>query len=372
MQLEKYLLHVKNIDFRYNGKNTREKYFRKNVLNDFSVYYKNAAYFLNIKTPTELCGFFRATFFELEKAMNQPVYRRYKIPKKKGGTREIHAPAKELMKLQKRLNYFLQAYYLIMKPACSHGFVINNAEETERSNIVRNALPHTHKKQVLNIDLKEFFPSIKAHRVKTLFQSQLFQFDENIATALALLTTYNGKLPAGAPSSPIISNFICYEMDNEIENFCTRNQLTYTRYADDLTFSSDFVIGNDLLLDIISIINRHDFTINEKKLRLTNKNSLQTVTGLVVNEKVNVNRKLIRNIRAMIHDLKTNGINSAAQNHFKTNMEVDVDITHKFISRLFGFINFIGQVRGIQDGIYLKMLGDASGNLIENIEIEKG
>ena len=355
MHLEKYLLHVKKIDFRYNGKNTREKYFRKKVLNDFPVYYKNAAYFLNIKTPTELCWFFRSTFFELEKAMNQPVYRRYKIPKKKGGTREIYAPAKELMKLQKRLNYFLQAYYLIMKPACSYGFVTNYKGEIERSNIVRNALPHTHKKQVLNIDLKDFFPSIKAHRVKTLFQSLLFQFDEKIATALALLTTYNGELPAGAPSSPIISNFICYEMDKEMQNYCSLNQLTYTRYADDLTFSSDHEIGNDLLLDIISIINKHNFAINEKKLRLANKNSRQTVTGLVVNEKVNVNRKLIRNVRAMIHDLKTNGINSAVQKHFKTNKEVDELMAHKFIYRLYGFINFIGQVRGKSDGIYLKM-----------------
>ena len=358
MHLEKYLLHVKNIDFRYTGKNTREKYFRKNVLNDFPVYYKNAAYFLNVKTPTELCWFFRSTFFELEKAMNQPVYHRYKIPKKKGGTREIYAPGKELMKVQKRLNYFLQAYYLIMKPSCSYGFVINYNGEIERTNIVRNALPHTNKKHVLSIDLKDFFPSIKAHRVKNLFLSHLFQFDENIATALALLTTYKGELPAGAPSSPIISNFICYEMDNEMQNFCSQNQLTYTRYADDLTFSSDSVIDNDLLLDIISIINKHDFTINENKLRLANKNSRQTVTGLVVNEKANVNRKLIRNVRAMIHDLKTNGINSAVQKHFQTNKEVDEMMANKFICRLFGFIHFIGQVRGKQDGIYLKMLNE--------------
>ena len=369
MHLEKYLLHVKNIDFRYTGKNTREKYFRKNVLNDFPVYYKNAAYFLNVKTPTELCWFFRSTFFELEKAMNQPVYHRYKIPKKKGGTREIYAPGKELMKVQKRLNYFLQAYYLIMKPSCSYGFVINYNGEIERTNIVRNALPHTNKKHVLSIDLKDFFPSIKAHRVKNLFLSHLFQFDENIATALALLTTYKGELPAGAPSSPIISNFICYEMDNEMQNFCTRNQLTYTRYADDLTFSSDYIIGNDLLLDIISIINKHDFTINEKKLRLANKNSRQTVTGLVVNEKVNVNRKLIRNIRAMIHDLKTNGINSAVQNHFQTNKEVDEVMARKFIFRLYGFIHFIGQVRGKNDGIYLRMLKQVRGDLKEKDEI---
>ena len=369
MHLEKYLLHVKNIDFRYTGKNTREKYFRKNVLNDFPVYYKNAAYFLNVKTPTELCWFFRSTFFELEKAMNQPVYHRYKIPKKKGGTREIYAPGKELMKVQKRLNYFLQAYYLIMKPSCSYGFVINYNGEIERTNIVRNALPHTNKKHVLSIDLKDFFHSIKAHRVKNLFLSHLFQFDENIATALALLTTYKGELPAGAPSSPIISNFICYEMDNEMQNFCTRNQLTYTRYADDLTFSSDYIIGNDLLLDIISIINKHDFTINEKKLRLANKNSRQTVTGLVVNEKVNVNRKLIRNIRAMIHDLKTNGINSAVQNHFQTNKEVDEVMARKFIFRLYGFIHFIGQVRGKNDGIYLRMLKQVRGDLKEKDEI---
>ena len=96
---------------------------------------------------------------------------------------------------------------------------------------------------------------------------------------------------------------------------------------------------------------------------------LQIVTGLVVNEKVNVNRKLIRNVRAMIHDLKTNGINSAVQNHFHTNKEVDEVMARKFICRLYGFIHFIGQVRGRSDGIYLRMLNEVRGDLKKKEEI---
>ena len=133
-------------------------------------------------------------------------------------------------------------------------------------------------------------------------------------------------------------------MDNEIQNFCNLNQLSFTRYVDDLTFSADFVIGNDLLLDIISIINKHNFTINERKLRLANKNSRQTATGLVVNEKVNVNRKLIRNVRAMIHDLKTNGINSAVQNHFQTKKEVDCVGFEVVLLRNMSFLPFSNSI----------------------------
>lgn len=259
-----------------------------------------------------------------------------------------------------------------------HGFVVNPHYLGTHCNIVENAKVHVNKKFVLNIDLKDFFPSISARQVKEIFSSTCFNFNEQISTALALLTTYEGKLPIGAPSSPVISNFVCLELDLALKEFCQKinseyfyndnNKLlhkkkqfvffetydiAYSRYADDITFSSNIPISTEMLSNIISIIHQYGFELNEKKLRFKLSNRKQTVTGLTVNEKVNIDRKLLKKIRAMLHDLTTNGIEQSVQRHFKV---TNIEQRHKatFINRLEGYINFVGQVRGKSDSLYVK------------------
>jgi RNA-directed DNA polymerase len=323
------------------------------ALEKFKKHELNTLLLLTIEKPAELCRFLKTPFFQLEEVINNPTYKNYKIKKKKGGERQIFAPEKHLKAIQKRLNYFLQAYYLCVKPNEVHGFVVNPHYLGTYCNIVENAKVHTGKKYVLNIDLKDFFPSITAKQVKNIFTSHYFNFNEQLANALTLLTTYEGKLPIGAPTSPVISNFICYQLDSDLINFCKDKHLTFTRYADDLTFSSDTAISNDNTLDIINLIKKNNFEINEKKLRLKTSNRKQTVTGLTVNEKVNVDRKLLKKIRAMLHDLTTNGVEPAVKRHFHTD---NVEQKHgaKFIHRLEGYINFVGQVRGKTDSLYIK------------------
>lgn len=315
----------------------------------------NALIFLSIEKPIELCKFFRTSFFLFQKIINNPSYKQYSIAKKKGGSREIFAPENKLKKFQKRLNYFLQAYYLCIKPKEVHGFVINPHYLGTYCNIVENAKIHTNKKYVLNVDLKDFFPNISAKQVKEVFSSPLFNFNEQISTALTLLTTFKGNLPIGAPTSPVISNFICTQLDKDLIQFCEINALAYTRYADDLTFSSNNPISNDIVLDIINLIRKNNFKINEKKLRLRTANQKQTVTGITVNEKVNVDRKLLKKTRAMLHDLLTNGIDTATQRHFNIKGEIEIKFRRIFIHRLEGYINFIGQVRGKNDSIYTNL-----------------
>ncbi|MGL5913861.1 MAG: reverse transcriptase family protein, partial [Bacteroidales bacterium] len=272
---------------------------------------------------------------------------------KRGGERQIFAPEKKLKTIQKQLNYFLQAYYLWIKPAEVHGFVVHPHYLETYCNIVENAKIHTRKKCVLNIDLKDFFPSITAKQVKNIFTSHYFNFGDQLATALTFLTCYQSKLPIGAPTSPVISNFVCSQLDNELITFCKNNHLNFTRYADDLTFSSDSLISNDITLSIIKLIQQNNFEVNEKKLHLKTSNRKQIVTGLTVNEKVNVDRKLLKKIRAMLHDFTTNGIELATKRHFHIN---NVELQHrlKFIQRLEGYINFVGQVRGKTDSLYRK------------------
>lgn len=322
-------------------------------LNHYEI---NAIKLLMVKTPYQLSHLLENSICNLQSLINYPSYISFKIPKKKGGARTIYAPKGQLKDIQKKLNYYLQAYYICVKPNESHGFVIHPKSMHLSCNIVENAKMHVNKKYVLNIDLKDFFPSISAFRVKELFMSPLFDYSEQIATALALLTTYEGNLPIGAPTSPVISNFICKQLDADLIDFATRNQLSYSRYADDLTFSSNSKIEKETILGIRALIEQNKFKVNEKKFRLQTSNRKQTVTGITVNEKPNVDRKLLKKIRAMLFDWKKRGLLLATYAHFPySNYGKDIDKLQKqFINRLSGNINFVGQVRGKNDSMYLR------------------
>jgi len=332
-----------------------DSYPRGKSLKDLQKHELNAMLLLGIEKPIELSRFTQMNLSELESIINEPKYKRFKVEKKNGGKREICAPEPMLKKIQKRLNYFLQAYYLCMRPEAVHGFVVNPHYLGKRCNIAENAKIHTKKKHIANIDLKDFFTSISAWQIKYIFTSEIFGYSEKLATAMTLLTTYEGKLPTGAPSSPVLSNFICLKMDKELTEYCASNGLTYSRYADDMSFSSNNLISANEILDIISIIKQNRFSINEKKLRLKKANKKQTVTGLTVNEKVNVNRKLLKKTRAMLHDMTANGVNIATKKHFKTEGDIQQKLMASFINRLEGYINFIGQVRGKEDILYQKL-----------------
>ena len=316
--------------------------------------------FLTIEKPVELVRVLwdrcRISFRKLEGVINRPQYECYAIPKRRGGTREIQAPKGVLKKALKEINDLLQVYYVNIKPDCVHGFVINYRQNNDAyCNIVANARPHVNKRFVLNMDIKDFFPSITAKRVYAMFESDVFGFNRQIATALMLLCTYRGKLPTGAPSSPVISNFICLDMDRALIAFCAASGLTYTRYADDLTFSSDQNITIELQSEIARIVQSFGFQLNNGKCRLLNSRARQTVTGLVVNRKVNIDRRLLKRIRAMLHDLNTRGVYEASRRHFRIKTsDAPKDISLMFLKRLDGYINFIGQVRG-RDGMYHKM-----------------
>lgn len=344
--------------FAISNKNVLLPYFYKNNLQihentkGFQFHEVNALKFLSVQTPVELSKFLDMFIDELEEIINYPTYRHYAIKKKKGGERQVFEPGLRLKKIQKKLNYFFQAYYLWVKPKHVHGFVINPAYLAKKCNIVENARPHVGKKHVLNLDLKDFFPNIIAKQVKNVFTSHFFEFDNQLANALTLLTTYNGFLPAGAPTSPVISNFVCEQLDADLIGFAENNELAYTRYADDLTFSSNNKIIPELVNAIKNIITQNHFVVNEKKVYQKTANRKQTVTGITVNQKVNVDRKLLKKIRAMLHDLSNNGLDVATRKHFNFTGAFNLKYQQTFINRLEGYINFVGQVRGTTDHKY--------------------
>ncbi|MEQ2769503.1 retron Ec67 family RNA-directed DNA polymerase/endonuclease [Faecalibacillus intestinalis] len=262
-------------------------------------------------------------------------YNTLEIPKKNGDTRTICVPNKNLKKVQKKLYNKLSTYYDEIKTQNNFTSKISHGFEKNRS-IVTNAEVHKNKRYVVNLDLLDFFPSINFGRVRSYFiKNNYFEINDDIATILAQLTCYKGTLPQGASTSPLIANMICNIMDIRILKIAKKYRLDYTRYADDLTFSTNnkyFLNDYDKFLeDIKNIIHRSGFELNSKKTRLLFSNSRQEVTGLVVNKKISVPKEYYKNTRAMAHSLYKNG-------YFLIDDEVGT------IEQLEGRFSFINQI----------------------------
>jgi len=273
-------------------------------------------------------------------------YNRFEIPKRNGGFRTINAPMDELKDIQSRLSkLLLDCVDEINKsknivPKLSHGF-------TRHRSIISNAEKHINRKNVLNIDLSDFFGSFNFGRVRGFFiKNSNFLLHKDIATVIAKISCLNNSLPQGSPCSPVITNLIAHPLDIRLASLAKRNSCTYTRYADDITFSSrdkefspeiikmeefTVLIGNTLRKEI----ERAGFKINDKKTRVQFCDSRQDVTGLVVNEKVSITREYWKTTRSMCHKLFTTGA------YIKVMPNGEVEGT---IGELQGRLNFIDSV----------------------------
>lgn len=250
------------------------------------------------------------------------LYNSFTILKKNGGERVIHAPKKELKFLQKKLSNVLWECYLesIESKSKDKNFktpVLSHAFEKGKS-IITNSQMHRNKKYILNIDLKNFFDSFNFGRVRGFFiKDKDFTVSPEIATVIAQIACYQGKLPQGAPSSPIITNLITRILDYRIVKIAKKYRFTYSRYADDMTFSTNRELNSNklraskeldnFLTELEEVIISSGFEINPKKTRLSNNMQRQEVTGLVVNKKINVKREYIKNTRAMAFQLYKDG-----------------------------------------------------------------
>jgi RNA-directed DNA polymerase len=156
-------------------------------------------------------------------------YESFDLPKKSGGMRRISAPTSSIKILQKRLNQVLRTVYAPRSGV--HGFTLGRS-------IVTNADRHVKKRLVLNIDLEDFFPCIHFGRVRGMFASAPYNLPVEVAQVLAQVCTHEGRLPQGAPTSPIVSNIVCAPLDTGLRTLAQSHGCTYTRYADDITFST--------------------------------------------------------------------------------------------------------------------------------------
>lgn len=235
-------------------------------------------------------------------------YTQFEIPKKSGDPRTINAPTGALKSVQKRILFALEK---IINDESVYNTNISHAFHKKRS-IITNAKIHRNKKIVINFDLNDFFGSFHFGRVCGFFQkNKHFKLPYEVAVALTQLVCFNGALPQGAPTSPIITNLISQIMDVKLLKLAKKFKLDFTRYADDLTFSTNdknflekYDDFHDQLKRTISFLG---FEINESKTRLQFSDSQQTVTGLTVNKKIQVSRNYYKKTRAMAYSLYKSG-----------------------------------------------------------------
>ena len=260
-------------------------------------------------------------------------YNSYYIKKKKkGAKREIDSPSNELKSIQRWVltNYFNS----IPISNRANGFIKGRG-------IKRNAQFHLNKSHILAIDVKNFFPSITQGMV---YKSLSKHFDDaDLTHKLAKLCTYKRRLPQGAPTSPILSNIVFKDIDDEITSFCKVRLVAYSRYADDMVFSSN---TKDALLEIYNFVNKllknHSFEINTSKTKYLSGKGRMAITGININAgRLTVNKEIKRNLRSNLYNViikkdKTININSVlGYLSFIKDIEPDYyDKTKEYIAKL--------------------------------------
>lgn len=317
---------------------------------------------------------------------NKRRYSQFEIPKKSGGIRQITAPVRTLKSLLSYINVILQAMYEPLP--CVMGFVSGRC-------ITDNAKAHVGKYYVFNIDLKDFFPSIAQARVWAKLQLPPFNFkdlegkgrkrriladviagmccmkidsqtDANLFTELKNRRGNIGKdalyvLPQGAPTSPILTNIICERLDWKLSKLAKHYGLTYSRYADDITFSSMHNVyqkDSEFIKRLHEVMEGQNFVMNPKKTRLLRVNQHQEVTGLTVNVKSNVARKYVQDIRHLLHTWATRGYQAAYAEFYprykaeKGHVKKGEPVLENVLS---GKLEYLKMVKGADNSTYQRL-----------------
>jgi RNA-directed DNA polymerase len=299
----------------------------------------------------------------LYKKQKNTLYKKFDIPKSHGGTREIWAPEKDLKLVQYRLSSLLQDCTDEINdelglPKNGKNYGISHGFKRKHS-IMTNARAHVTRRHVFNVDLSDFFGSLNFGRVRGFFlKDRNFLLHPAVATVLAQIACYENKLPQGSPCSPVISNLITHTLDILLVRMAVNTGCSYSRYADDLTFSSNMdafpsqvavkKLGdeNEWLpgKELTRLVERSGFKFNEKKTRMQYRDSRQEVTGLVVNRKVNVPASYRYTARAMADSLfKTGRFDFIYKLKDASGAEV---VTKKpgRVEQLLGMLSYIDQI----------------------------
>jgi RNA-directed DNA polymerase len=296
-------------------------------------------------------------------SLSKNRYKTFSIPKKSGGSRTIHAPFNGLKLMLRILNEILISCSEPHKKA--YGFVRGKS-------IVDNALIHSGKKYVFNIDLKDFFYSFNRHRIKLILTKEPFNLNtesEPLAFLISCLCTHPIQvddtikivLPQGSPVSPVLTNVACIQLDRRLNGLAKKIGAKYSRYADDITFSSDKDIfySSEFQNELTRIIeDDQKLKINHSKTRLQESSYRQEVTGLTVNVKPNVSRRFVKQLRMWIYYWEQYGYEKA-NNLFNKDYLMDKghvkSTPNELCSVLHGKLQFLRMVKGKEDSTFVML-----------------
>ena len=254
-------------------------------------------------------------------------YRKTKLPKKSGGYRNLSVPDEILKAIQKQIADVLLIHMPVSRYAKAYRF---------GSSTLRNAKHHVGKQVVLKLDILHFFDSVRYSTVKDkVFPEEIYA--EPLRILLTMLCYHKDALPQGAPSSPAITNIILYEFDELVGHWCRKQNIAYTRYCDDMTFSGDFE-AVEVIRFVRTELKKLGFLLNEQKTRIQRPSQQQTVTGIVVNEKLSIPADYRRRLRQELYYCRKFGIQAHLQ---KIGLEIPEE-TYRM--RLLGKVNYVLQV----------------------------
>ena len=253
-------------------------------------------------------------------------YKVYKIKKRNGKLRTIHEPDKLLKHIQKQiLNNILNNKEMSIYAKAYHPGI----------SLKENALPHINKDLILKLDIKDFFENINFIDVyNACFPIEYFP--KSVGMILTYLCTYQDHLIQGAPTSAYISNLVMKDFDNVIGEWSNSNNISYTRYSDDMTFSGDFN-PSEIITKVRKMLSKLGLELNDDKIHVIKKSANQNVTGLVVNEKVQTSNKYRKKIRQEVYYIKKYGLSS----HLK---RLNIQDKDKYLNSLYGKISYVLQI----------------------------
>ncbi len=296
---------------------------------------------LIIKDLDTLSAFFRLSPHQLKFTATYPKYDSFYVRKPTGGKRLIEQPAKPLKRLQGMLADYLQGVYYSRKTKAAYGFIPVPGDEDEPRNIYTNACQHLGQQWVLNLDLKSFFHAITQDQIYQIFINPPFSMTAAAAECLSSLCTLQGRLPMGAPTSPVLSNLVFIDPDEALLSLAAERHWRYTRYADDLTFSGAKKFKEEDLGSIHKILKDKGFEINHDKTRLKDIKSSPEVTGLILRDQPDVSPSFVQGIQADLRLYKLLTSDRVTQRGIFKAKDI-----RQLMRSIAGQINFLEFIRG--------------------------
>lgn len=280
-----------------------------------------------------------------------PVYEEFYIPKRRGGKRLIENPVSKLKRFQRKLNKYLQSVYFFHRTPAAYGFIGNPVDDPEPRHILSNAQRHIGCSWLLNVDMQNFFHLVSQERVELLFQAPLLDFPEDMARFLAEACCYKGRLPMGAPTSPVLTNLVCIPLDEDLLRWADQAGMTYTRYADDMSFSRRLPIGQPEIQAVTEWVEAYDLRVNPNKVFLYGpEHSQKEVTGLIVREdRVDVPVDYLEQLNGAVQKLSDI---VDAQHLTPSGRDEPSPWVEELQDQIEGKLEFVRQIKGYMDTDY--------------------